>query len=152
MSISTQEFVTSSWKINAVQITIENISDVARWCHGIVMDLGGLHLDRPDGALCIDFISTGSKFFHQRARACIGDWVFCFRDNRFDYRNDKAFKEEFQPVIEADKRQQVLELVTQAMNEARNDFQTHIGWETNENLGPRQIAQEITDMIMGVLR
>lgn len=147
MTISTREFVASAIKIDAVQVTNENIHDLAAWCHGDVKDYSNTLLDFPDQRLYIQFIATDRQFRSRQALAFVDDWIFTHQ-KKFDTLQDKAFKEEFQPAVVSDKRQQVLELVAQSMTEARGGF----GMSKGQNEHLNRTAQEITDMIMGVFR
>lgn len=84
-------------QLDAMRVTADNVSAVAKWCGGEVQkedDPGGYiprDIVHPTAVLLIPSLSTPLQAFN-------GDWVARDEDGRFHVFNHKAFREEYDPI------------------------------------------------------
>jgi hypothetical protein len=82
VTLITKPFSRKSFDVDAVQITKENMEEVARWCHGTVVN--------PD---------VGRSYVSLKAgRGYEGDWA-CSKKGNFRLYNRRAFDENFTPTL-----------------------------------------------------
>jgi hypothetical protein len=101
MAIATQKFVRKPLYVDAVQITLENFVEIAKWCHGEIRDYN----DKPlVGAEAEN--ATIERYIHVRVhnpknvrqqKAFIGDWLL-YTDRGYKVYTPKAFKGSFDEV------------------------------------------------------
>lgn len=122
-------YTIKSFDVDAVQVTTENIHEVAQLCSGMVKDTG-LQLDEPGGKLYIDLVVTPAPkdARPRRATAYANDWIVR-QGNHFILYQDREFKDAAVPA-QANRFDEVLELVREAM------------------YGPNAHAREITRKIL----
>ena len=86
MSIKLDTFIRKPFKVQAIQITDENIYEVAKWCRGDVRTT--------------TVNNETKKYIHPRAKyrplAFVSDWV-SFANNGFKIYNKDAFTSNFEP-------------------------------------------------------
>lgn len=90
--ITTERYVRKPFEIDAVQVTRENIHDVAKWCDG------DLHLVRPvDDDTAADFIkvNVNRPLNERQTKAFVGDWVLRMGTS-FKVYTDHAFTKSFE--------------------------------------------------------
>lgn len=86
---SIEQWNRNSFGVSAVQITEDNLREVAEWCSGRVLaDLGS---ETPYIALVVG--SNESRWVE--ANAYIGDWIIIDEDGRQAHYNDENFRKEY---------------------------------------------------------
>lgn len=106
MLIQPQKYVRKPFEVEAVEVTAENMQDVALWCGGTVLDLeDGMR----SASLSQQYIKVQVKkpLSERQTRAHIGDWVLLAttsdRDNGpagFKVYTPKAFDSSFQKQVD----------------------------------------------------
>lgn len=94
--IETMKYVRVPFHVDAVQVTAENMAEVAKWCGGQIATV------TDDGVVSV----SGSKFINVRhvkrpltprqKRAFVGDWVL-YAGSGFKVYTDTAFQKCFEP-------------------------------------------------------
>lgn len=115
--IVTSTYQRRSFRIQAIQVTAENMEPLSDWCRG---ELKVYHPE-PDresgdyrgGQTCVE-VQTGR---HIKARAYVGDWISRLGEvHNYRVYKGKTFLETFEEVAsELEKRNQLNELVAKAM-------------------------------------
>lgn len=95
MSIKPRQFVRKAFYVTGVQVTEDNMAEVAEWCGGTVRENG-------EGHLFIK-VHTTKAIYDRQTRALPGDWVLKAGKNWKVYTN-KAFEEVFEAVRKNDER------------------------------------------------
>lgn len=90
MTVQIQEFVRKQFKTNGVQVTEENIHEVAKWCNGEVKTALNGH-----GKPFIE-VNVKNPINDRQKQAFVGDWVL---HNKSGYKvyTDRAFRASFEP-------------------------------------------------------
>lgn len=88
MSISTDTFARKPFHVEAVQVTPENMADVAEWCEGTI------HSGK-DGARYIK-VNVLRPLNARQTKAFVGDWVLA-KNNAFKVYTESAFEKTFDP-------------------------------------------------------
>lgn len=84
MTVQTQEFVRKTFKIQAVQVTEDNINEVAKWCSGEVKTaLNG------QGKTFIE-VNVKKPMSDRQKQAFVGDWVL-YNKSGYKVYTDRAF-------------------------------------------------------------
>lgn len=70
--VETVKFIRKSFPVDAVQVTLENMKDIARWCAGTIM-----HDGDKEGHLSRDYIKVRVAYpiNEKQTQAYLGDWV-----------------------------------------------------------------------------
>lgn len=79
----------------AKQVTAENLTEIAQWCEGRVLDTSVLELDAPDGKFCIEVKQTNYEGEPRTVFAYPGDWVVLHEKSRFMVYLDRYFSKNF---------------------------------------------------------
>lgn len=79
------KFTRKPFEVDAVQVTAENIDEVAKWCQGEVIT--------EDGQPCIK-VRVLRALNERQTKAFIGDWVL-YAGTGYKVYVDKAFKKSF---------------------------------------------------------
>lgn len=87
--VKTAKFVRVPFEVEAVQVTAENIEEVAAWCNGTVERLGE---DGKDDRYI--HVRVHYPISPRQTKAFIGDWVL-YSKNGFKCYNPVAFKKNF---------------------------------------------------------
>jgi hypothetical protein len=112
--MKTERFTIKSFDVEAVQVTTENIHEVARWCGGVVKDTGSFSTAAPVGWPYIEFVEWGRREGPNKTLSYVGDWVF-LSGTAFKTSPDVEFKDLFVPSHKGAEGKRVLELVLDAM-------------------------------------
>lgn len=91
--IETNKFARKPFHVDAVQVTAENMDEVASWCQGTVT--------RTDLSPVGDFIKVRvhRPLTERQTKAFVGDWVL-YAGTGFKVYTDKAFEKSFEPATE----------------------------------------------------
>lgn len=100
MAIKTKKFVRKPFDIEAIQVTAENMEEVARWCRGQLRKSGG-----PGGRNTQRYIKVNVKrsLSDRQTTAYVGDWVVNALDQSvkgFKVYTPKAFSLTFEEVVD----------------------------------------------------
>lgn len=92
--IRTQHFVRKPFYVDAVQVTSENMAEVAEWCNGAVRDI-----KNQDGSVSSQYIKVqvSRAITDRQTKAFAGDWVLK-AGSGFKVYTPKAFEKSFDPV------------------------------------------------------
>lgn len=98
--LKTDKYTRKPFIIEAVQVTEENMADVATWCKGEILSTNsqiaqGLHKD-PERFIKVDVQNPMNE---RQTRAFVGDWVL-FANQGFKVYTDRAFQRSFDPVFQ----------------------------------------------------
>lgn len=92
-----------TFRVQAIQITAENMEEISRWCGGklktYVPDLKHRPGTYQDGQPCIELLVSRVMGRESVARAYVGDWItriIC--GNHFNVYRDKKFRDMFQEI------------------------------------------------------
>lgn len=101
MSVATQKYVRKPLYVDAVQVTLENFNEVARWCQGEVKDyhdktLTGEQAENQQIERYIHVRVHNPKNVRQ-TKAFIGDWIL-YTERGYKVYTQKAFKNSFDKV------------------------------------------------------
>lgn len=83
--MQTTKFTRKPFEVDAVQVTAENIDEVAKWCQGEVTT--------EDGQPCIK-VRVLRALNERQTKAFVGDWVL-YAGTGYKVYIDKAFKKSF---------------------------------------------------------
>lgn len=91
-SVPTQEFRRKSFPVQAVQVTPENMKQVAKWCAGKIMQDG-----EKEGHLSRDYIKVRVAYpiNERQTQAFLGDWVLK-SGKSFKVYTNSAFEKSFE--------------------------------------------------------
>lgn len=91
MSVKTQKFLRKSFPVDAVQVSPENIEEVAKWCAGEIK-----HDGEKEGHLSRDYISVRVAYpiNPRQTQAYFGDWVLK-SGKSFKVYTNSAFEKSF---------------------------------------------------------
>ena len=106
--IETSKFARKPFEVEAVQVTTDNLEEVATWCKGELTTEGDTKFIKVDVA---NFINE------RQTKAFVGDWVL-YASNGYKVYTNKAFKKNFELVPGT---------VGQALNEAQKKVSIAIG-------------------------
>lgn len=106
-----------SFRVQAIQVTKENLPDLAEWCGGVVK----LEDDGGEGFrtyIEVPVSPTSGRYSKQRVSAYVGDWVVRLtEDNNFKIYRTRSFLEIFEEVrSQIEKRKAVLDLLTEVLS------------------------------------
>lgn len=137
--LSIGDFVRKTFKVRAVQVTVDNIDEVAKWCEGEVRETS-------NGTRFIKIIpKKQQRHQNQLDTAFPGFWVLQTKD-MFRIYKDNSFPNSFEPIkSQEEKRDEVLQLVISAM--MKQDTATYFG-NSSEASG---YADVVTDKLMEIL-
>lgn len=98
--LKTDKYTRKPFIIEAVQVTEENMSDVAKWCKGEILSTDSkiaadLHKE-PETFIKVDVQNPMNE---RQTRAFVGDWVL-FANQGFKVYTDRAFERSFDPVFQ----------------------------------------------------
>jgi len=145
MSITTGKFTRKSFNVEAIQVTAENMAEVAEWCGGSVKDARDLPRwsgNTPAWYIQVPVMPSKAKTFKPN-QAFVGCWVVHTNQGWTVYTR-KGFGVSFEPVDE-NKFTAVLKLVREAMS--KQDVATYHG-VSSEVSG---LDEETTHQIFEVL-
>lgn len=93
MSIETSKFARKPFYVDAVQVTAENIEDVAKWCMGEVRS----STEKPEGVTEDQYVKVRvhRPLTERQTKAFIGDWVL-YAGTGFKVYTPKAFEKSFE--------------------------------------------------------
>ena len=83
-----QKFRRKPIEVEAVQLTVENIGEVAKWCNGCVKEMG-----RGPRQMAIDIPSPEGGL-----RALIGDWIIKGVNGEFELYWSDVFDANYEPI------------------------------------------------------
>jgi len=86
MSISPETYLRKPFEVRAVQVTVENIVDIAHWCKGELVN--GEKNNKT--VTCIQ-VKVSNPISDKQTRAFVGDWVLRTKSGWKVYTN-KAFR------------------------------------------------------------
>lgn len=92
--ITTEKFVRKPFYIDAVQITEENMADVAKWCGGEVHDVP--ETDKHGSSTFIR-VKVQHPMTDRQTRGMVGDWVL-YANKGYKVYTEKAFGRNFESV------------------------------------------------------
>lgn len=112
MTIKTEKFVRKPFEIEAVQVTAQNINEVAAWCKGKVV--------LPDGTPGPHFIKVDVKnpLTERQTKAFVGDWVLFSGKGGYKVYTNKGFEISFEPstpMLKSDQASKLKEELTQTL-------------------------------------
>lgn len=88
--METTKFTRKPFEVEAVQVTDQNIDEVASWCQGEVITLDGVkHIK----------VRVLRVINERQTQAFVGDWVL-YAGTGYKVYPDKAFKKSFSPANE----------------------------------------------------
>lgn len=88
--METRKFVRKSFEVEAVQVTAENMAEVAKWCQGRVVKASG------DEGQHVK-VRVLRVFDERQTKAFVGDWVL-YAGTGYKVYNAKAFAKSFEPL------------------------------------------------------
>jgi hypothetical protein len=100
MTIVTERYIRKPLYVDAVQVTEENMEEIAAWCQGDMRVLGAEDWTMGDEAM------VGSKYVHVRVhsprsprqtKAFAGDWIL-YTERGYKVYTTRAFEASFDPV------------------------------------------------------
>jgi hypothetical protein len=146
MSIVTGKFTRKSFNVEAIQVTAENMAEVAEWCGGTKKDARDLPRynasDTPVWYIQVPVVLSKAKTFRPD-QAFVNSWVVKTGQG-FAVYTKKGFGISFEPTDE-NKFEAVLKLVKDAMS--RQDVATYHG----ESRIMDGVDEEITHQIFEIL-
>lgn len=89
--MDTKKYERKPFYIDAVQVTDENIQEVAEWCHGLLH-----HIDGDDPKSLFIKVDVKNPLSSRQTQAFAGDWVLSSKSG-FKVYTDRAFKANFIP-------------------------------------------------------
>jgi hypothetical protein len=88
--METSKYARKPFTVDAVQVTDENIMEVAQWCSGeVVVDDSGKHIK----------VRVARVLNERQTKAYVGDWVL-YAGTGYKVYTAKAFTKSFEPVNE----------------------------------------------------
>lgn len=96
----TEKYVRKPLYVAAVQVTLENFVELARWCQGEIMNSDESPVDRSKE------VQPDTQYIHVRVhnpknprqtKAFVGDWIL-YTDRGYKVYSEKAFKSNFDRV------------------------------------------------------
>lgn len=88
--MKTRKFTRKPFEVEAVQVTAENIQDVAKWCTGEVVE------NAPNEDIHIK-VRVLRAMTPRQTQAFVGDWVL-YAGTGYKVYTNKAFKNSFDPL------------------------------------------------------
>lgn len=87
MAIITEKYVRKPLHVDAVQVTVDNIEEIAAWCQGeLVLDPNSAHYVR---------VRVHNPKNVRQTRAFVGDWIL-YTDRGYKVYTGKAFHGSFE--------------------------------------------------------
>lgn len=146
MSVTTHDYVRKSFPVEAIQVTEENMKDVAEWCNGSVMRASVQkdgEASRPRNFIRMNI--NGARNSRQTT-AFAGDWILKSAES-FKIYTDKAFKGTF---TDPYKDQDLVSIVEQKVLTAMKaqDVATYYGEGSD---GPLLVASQTAKEIVQII-
>lgn len=136
------KFTRKTFTVNAIQVTSENMREVAKWCGGIVKPLNEMLYDNE---WLIDFPSTkGIDGKPRRAQASVGDWISQLTSGgKFRVYSDKDFRLCFlgDEDVDSERYAKVYQKLTRIakLQDDATRYDSHSGMDLVLNLATRDI-------------
>ena len=92
MSVETKKFARKAFYVDAVQVTEENIEEVAKWCQGDIRK--GYGLSSTLGRYIK--VRVHRPLNERQTRAFVGDWVL-YAGTGYKVYSPRAFEKNFEP-------------------------------------------------------
>lgn len=142
MSITPKTYSRKAFVVQGIQVTAENMNEVAAWCLGEVrekVDVEGWSRKNNGRHIYVDKTEPGGR---RMSMAFVGDWILC-NENRFRIYSDKSFRGVFEPstVDPAQRYADVYTLVVSAMR--RQAAATYNGDTDGMDLVADEIVKKI---------
>lgn len=96
--MKTEKYTRKRFDIEAVQVTAENILEVAEWCQGTINNVNA-HGGKPPTMFI--HVKVHHPLTERQTKAYIGDWVL-FAGKGFKCYTNRAFQDQFDKVLELD--------------------------------------------------
>lgn len=100
MSIQTKKFVRKPFSVEAVEVTEENMTEVAQWCSGQLCKSAGKNGKGVQSYIKVD---VKRPLVPRQTQAYAGDWVVTASDEKvkgFKVYTPRAFAESYDAVVE----------------------------------------------------
>lgn len=102
MSLQTQKYTRKPFPIEAVQVTTENMRDVAEWCKGEVITTDSKIAEAlqktPETYIKV---KASNPMNDRQTQAFPGDWVL-YANKGYKVYTDKSFKRSFDEIVKAE--------------------------------------------------
>lgn len=95
--IELNKYTRVAFHVDAVQVTADNIGEVADWCGGEVRTAQNDGVDAPQGSPFIK-VRVKRPLTPRQTRAFVGDWVL-YAGTGFKVYTDNAFQKCFEPIV-----------------------------------------------------
>jgi len=144
--IVTATYRRKTFRVQAIQVTEENLKEVADWCNGQVkIETSGPHGGLGDPFILVLIGRVNGRPQHSAAR--VGDWVTRLSSgNNFRVYHNKSFKEAFEEMeVDMKKYAEVHQVVVNAMR--KQDAATYNG---ESSRGMDEVADKATRNILGL--
>jgi len=141
MSIITGKFSRKTFNVEAIQVTVENMQEVAEWCGGSVKGYDSVH-DSPHVYIQVPVMPSKTKTYRPN-QAFVKSWVVKTNQGWTVY-TKKGFGVSFEPMDE-NKFEAVLKLVKDAMS--RQDVATYHGESRTMDGVDEEITHQIFEAI-----
>lgn len=98
--LKTEKYLRRQFPVDAIQVTAENMGEVARWCKGEILTTDS-QIARGLNKEPIKFIKVDvqNPMDERQTRAFVDDWVL-FANNGFKVYTPRAFEKTFDPVFQ----------------------------------------------------
>jgi hypothetical protein len=90
--IETTKYARKSFEVDAVQVTADNMEDVASWCGGTI------EAEHEDGSGRYIRVKVTRVINDEQTKAMEGYWVLLYGANSFKVYNPKAFAKTFEKI------------------------------------------------------
>jgi hypothetical protein len=150
--METKKFVRKPFLVDGVQITAENMHQVAAWCQGEVRTSKGTGTHPAAPYVHVRVVMPKS---HRQTMGFVGDWVL-YAGTGYKVYSDKAFRQTFDPANESDNPYYVAKLNDQVVDPPKlpehvyfqpqpddsGDFELAVFQDAMKNTGQHQTIRD----------
>lgn len=94
MATLTSKYVRRPFEVRGVQVTEENMPQVAEWCNGTIETT-------PDGVKFVK-VNVKNPIDERQTLAFVGRWVLYSQNGGYKVYTDRAFRSSFEELVEAE--------------------------------------------------
>lgn len=131
--LETKQYVRKPFHIDAVQVTSENIEEIARWVDSEIRS------DRQDGRYVK--VRVHNPRNEKQTKAFVGDWVL-YAGTGYKVYTDKAFRKDFQQVSDESKMVDTTSPKKASASEAKGDKDEVVGVIEGDVVVPKRVPKK----------
>lgn len=134
--------------VEAVQVTADNMQEIADWANGYVLTGMKLLVDNHPKQLTKDcvLITIGDGEHMKESKAYVGDWVLMSEDGWLAQYTDKEFREQYSK--QSDQQESLSRIIAKVISDSM-DGQANSGFDFDRMAILNDASIAVTDVFLG---